>query len=912
MLQRAEKLTTILAILTLTFAIATTAAADEKFMRVERDFTGDHFVGWVPDQIIVQVAEDYSPSSMRKTPSGAVGFAQASLDAISTKYVVAEFERQFKTARKQFGPNTVDLTRHYKVTFLSGADPLEVVEAFKSDPNIAGAEPIGLHKVYATPNDFYYDGVNPDFPYNQWHYWDTHSIDADQAWDSQTGSASVAVGILDSGLRYFHTDIGGSDAPGPNDNVTNGNVWTNPGETPGNGVDDDGNGYVDDVIGWDFVTSTGGFGVSCIDQDCGTQDNDPDDGNGHGTHVGGTVGAITNNNTRVAGIAGGFADGTTTGTANGCKLIPCRIGYHARYQGQVTGIVNMASAAEAMNYIADLVDAGQMVASINCSWGSSNSGGLGAATSNLLSKGVVICVAAGNSNSTSPSYLGGRGDCLDVAATDKNGNGASFTNHGSWVDVAAPGVEILSTYANPDDPNLNNHYIALLDGTSMASPHVAGIAALIKSCNPTLTGTQIQSLIVNNTTAYTDNRDLGSGIANANLALTAASCASCAATTPVASFSGTPTSGDAPLQVNFTDLSSNNPDTWSWNFGDGNGSSVQNPSHTYTSAGTYTVTLTASNCAGSDVATQVNYITVNAPPCTETTPVAAFSGSPTSGDAPLQVNFSDLSSNNPSAWSWNFGDGNGSTAQNPSHTYTSAGTYTVTLTASNCAGSDQATQVNYITVTQPPQADMHVHSITVTRESKGPNWNGLGTITIMDANHNPVANATVSVTADGPTGGTGSAATNGAGQVSFQTSKTKNPVGEWCFEVTNVTHATFNYNSGANDVTRACESGPVFSIGDGAMIADGAIKPNEFSVAQNHPNPFNPSTKIEFNTPEAGRVEVMVYNLLGQVVATLMDADVSAGIHSVEWNAAGVSSGVYLYSVKFGEQTLVRKMTLLK
>src|SRR5690606_2351735 len=103
------------------------------------------------------------------------------------------------------------------------------------------------------------------------------------------------------------------------------------------------------------------------------------------------------------------------------------------------------------------------------------------------------------------------------------------------------GVEILSTYRNPDDPDPAAHYIALLDGTSMSAPHVAGIIGLLESCNPGLSGPQKFILVVNNTTPYTDSRDLGSGIANAQLALAAASCA--AACDVSAAFAGSPTSG---------------------------------------------------------------------------------------------------------------------------------------------------------------------------------------------------------------------------------------------------------------------------------------------------------------------------------------------------------------------------------
>jgi subtilisin family serine protease len=188
-------------------------------------------------------------------------------------------------------------------------------------------EPVGLHAVDSTPNDTYFAYGTSTFPYDQWHYWDQWGIDADQAWNIETGKPSVLVGIIDTGVKYRHTDLGGTDPPGPNDNVTNGNIWVNPNEIPGNGIDDDGDGLVDDVIGYDFLAATPVVaGYTCADNDCGGLDNDPNDGNGHGTHVAGTVAAITNNARAVAGIAGGFSDGTTAGAGNGCKLVPCRIG----------------------------------------------------------------------------------------------------------------------------------------------------------------------------------------------------------------------------------------------------------------------------------------------------------------------------------------------------------------------------------------------------------------------------------------------------------------------------------------------------------------------------------------------------------------------------------------------------------
>jgi len=172
---------------------------------------------------------------------------------------------------------------------------------------------------------------------------------------------------------------------------------------------------------------------------------------------------------------------------------------------------------------------------------------------------------------------------------------------------------------------------------------------------------------------------------------------------PVADFSGTPTSGTHPLTVAFSDLSSGGPTSgWSWTFGDGATSTLQNPSHTYSAAGSYTVSMTTSGPGGSDTLTRTAYITVAEP-----APIADFSGTPTSGTHPLTVVFSDLSSGGPtSGWSWTFGDGVTSTLQNPSHTYTAAGSYTVSMTTSGPGGSDTLTRTAYITVAEPaPIAD---------------------------------------------------------------------------------------------------------------------------------------------------------------------------------------------------------------
>lgn len=172
---------------------------------------------------------------------------------------------------------------------------------------------------------------------------------------------------------------------------------------------------------------------------------------------------------------------------------------------------------------------------------------------------------------------------------------------------------------------------------------------------------------------------------------------------PVANFNAHPTHGEPPLMVSFVNLSQH-ATNYSWTFGDGTQSSLAQPSHTYTAAGTYSVTLAAIGAGGADAITRTDYIVVtNAPPPPPPPPVAGFRGSPTSGEAPLTVVFANLSQQ-ATSYFWGFGDGHESALEQPTHTYTAAGTYSVTLAAVGAGGTNAHTEAGYIVVTNalPP------------------------------------------------------------------------------------------------------------------------------------------------------------------------------------------------------------------
>jgi len=304
----------------------------------------------------------------------------------------------------------------------------------------------------------------------------------------------------------------------------------------------------------------------------------------------------------------------------------------------------------------------------------------------------------------------------------------------------------------------------------------------------------------------------------------------------------------------------------------------------------------------------VDYLAFEVGDVQPTAPTADFAGSPTSGSYPLTVNFTDLSSGDPTSWSWTFGDGGTSTGQNPSHIYTSAGAYTVSLTATNTQGSDAATKNGYITVTEPgvDPTSMYVSDMAISRVKSGPNYYGVCDITVVDDLGGPVGGATVSVSFDGITNGTTSGTTASDGTVTLQSSGMKKPSGEWCFEVTNITHGTLAYDPGSNVTTRSCESGDVNSIG----FQNAVVRVN--GLGQNAPNPFNPITEIKFTLAASSQVTLRVYNVRGQVVETLASGVRGPGEHHVTWDARQHPSGVYFYRLETPDFAETRKMIMLK
>jgi subtilisin family serine protease len=338
-------------------------------------------------------------------------------------------------------------------------NPQAELQLLELEPGVSVEEAIARLKLedtieYAVPNhrrDFFYTPNDPYFPV-QWGLNNTGQtvsgvsgvadadIDAPEAWEIERGlTTAVAVAVIDTGIDLGHPDLSSK-------------IWNNVDEIPGNLVDDDNNGFVDDNAGWDFVGN----------------DNVPSDDYGHGTHVSGIVGAASNNSTGVAGVS------------PGAKIMSLRA-------GDKRGLLDIDIIA-AMFYA---TDNGARV--VNMSFGSYfDSAAIQDAINYAYSNGVVLLAAVGNEFDTRVNYPAGDNHVIGVGATNSSDIKADFSNYNRTVDVVAPGVNIYSTMPTypvqltrpPYNYSQNYDY---LDGTSMATPHAAGLAALLLSKDSALT-----------------------------------------------------------------------------------------------------------------------------------------------------------------------------------------------------------------------------------------------------------------------------------------------------------------------------------------------------------------------------------------------------------------------------------------
>ena len=310
-------------------------------------------------------------------------------------------------------------------------------------------QPNYLNEFYLYPND-------PEFPNQQVHL---DNCNIPQSWDYTVGNEQIIVGIVDSGLHFDHPDL-------------QNNIFINQNEIPDDGIDNDDNGYIDDVHGWDFVDAPELSSIALGDYL--EQDNDPDDELNHGTHVAGIISADTNNEEGVSGISWNS------------KLLIVRSGFKTLSGGYLQD----DDAAAGIIYAADM---GADV--INLSWGDTNYSQIIAdACYYAYNMGSIIVVAAGNEGATIEHqvvYPAQLSTTLAIGAVDRYKNRASFSSYGPQIDVVAPGELILSTY----DTTPENLYKEQ-SGTSMAAPFVSGAIALLLSVEPGLNFPEVRGRLI--------------------------------------------------------------------------------------------------------------------------------------------------------------------------------------------------------------------------------------------------------------------------------------------------------------------------------------------------------------------------------------------------------------------------------
>jgi subtilisin family serine protease len=403
----------------------------------------------------VPTAAAPAPHGRAKTVPGVVLVGYQPGTPLSERYAARESVRSTKSRALSPLARSAD-----RITLPKGTSVDAAISTLRLNPYVRFAEPDYVVSTDAVPNDA---GItsgllwgmlsgtsSPSSPFG------TGAIDA---WaGDHIGNRDIVVGVIDEGIQIDHPDLAA-------------NIWTNPGEIAGNGIDDDGNGYIDDVHGWDFFND----------------DNSVYDGpttDGHGTHVAGTIGGVGGNMQGVAGVNWAV-------TMVSAKFLQ--------------GAGDTSDAVRALDYLTDLkLHHGLDIVTVNLSWGGPDfSQALLDAINRGGDAGILYVAAAGNSahdnDGPHPFYPAAdqctkhfpsgspRGyDCIvSVAAIDRNGALATFSNYGlTTVDLGAPGVEIVSTYP----PSL----YAQADGTSMAAPHVTGALALLASCTGALPPNQLR------------------------------------------------------------------------------------------------------------------------------------------------------------------------------------------------------------------------------------------------------------------------------------------------------------------------------------------------------------------------------------------------------------------------------------
>ena len=364
------------------------------------------------------------------------------------QYSVNSVEKLFPEQQPPADKSATDLSAIHVLRIPESYDPLKVAQEFARHDNIEYAQPNYIQTAYKIPNDPLWDDL-----------YHLPQIQAPAAWDITQGDSSVVVAIIDTGVDYDHKDL-------------KDNIWTNEDEIL-DGIDNDGNGKVDDIHGWDFLKSAANAAAGEDDE---KEDNDPDDGQGHGTMVAGLAAGVTNNNIGVASIGWN------------CEIMPLRAGYK---NTQGSGSINTLAANKAIKYA---VDNGAHI--INASYGAPVNDEVSADVMRAaFERNVVVIKAAGNSNSSQAYLPDAAPYVMTVAAVDDRDKKAIYSNYGEWISISAPGGNLSAGRPGVISTFPNDTYTQM-QGTSISAPIVAGACGLVRAARPDWTAAKVMMHIV--------------------------------------------------------------------------------------------------------------------------------------------------------------------------------------------------------------------------------------------------------------------------------------------------------------------------------------------------------------------------------------------------------------------------------
>ncbi|MCB9088176.1 MAG: S8 family serine peptidase [Calditrichae bacterium] len=827
---------------------------------------------YAPGRLLVKLTENAVSSrsfQIQSAQDGRVQTGLASLDAIHNAVNAVQMNRAHIEVKNRALDAQIGVSRWYMVEVPQDANIEAIAERYRSDANVEAATPDWQAFPAAIPNDPIYA--------SQWGHNNTGQMkdycwscgghpagspvgtpgfdsDAQIAWDGTQGygSASIIIGIIDSGVDIDHPDLRL-------------------------------------VAGWDY----------------GSNDSNPDDNSaspGHGTACAGVAAARANNGLGVAGIAGG------------CSVMPLKVANNA-------GTMYFSSIQNALYHAADN---GADIASMSLGAAISSDPATDNAILYAYNSGVTILAATGNENKSTISYpainayvigVGAASPCGDRKRSSSNSSevnpGVSTdprgytcdgerwwgSNYGTNSQDAAGAVDIIAPTIMPTtdiggsggyDPS---DYSMWFNGTSCATPYAAGVAALIKSKNPSWTPAQVRAQLVSTATDVQNvesgagwDRYSGYGMVNAGAAVGGGG----SNTPPVANANG-PYSGTAGVAVSFSSAGSYDPDgsisSYLWNFGDGSTSTSANPTHVYASANTYNVSLTVTDNNGAQ----------NTDNTTATI---------TGGGGWTVITYDNFESG-----MGNYTDGGSDMSRYTGGTYAHQGSAAADIQDNSGTASSFYHTANH-NVTGYSTLEVDFWFRMVSMESGEDFWVQF---------YNGSAWQTVAAFARGATYGGVTLNNNVFYHVTITLSNT-----QYNFPTNAKLRFMCDASNNSDDVYideiefRGLSSGAAGSqIQPITLNALNSNQPEVFELAQNYPNPFNPTTTIQYSLPEATQVRLDIYNMTGQKVRTLVSGGMEAGQHSVQWDGTNefgekVTSGMYIYRIVAGDFVQTRKMVLLK